>query len=56
MRYSYAYKITCIELYRMGEWTETPDVIKNPKNFHITVRRWVRMEDVNGPDVLKHKG
>ncbi len=56
MRYSYAYKRTCVELYRRGKWPKTPDGIKNPKDFHKMVRRWVRMEEANGPEALKHKG
>ncbi len=56
MRYSYEYKRKCVELYREGRWPETPDGIKNPENFHKMIRRWVRMEETNGPDVLKHKG
>ena len=56
MRYSYAYKRACVELYRRGEWPKTPDGIKDPENFHDMVRRWVRMEEVNGPEALKHKG
>ncbi len=55
MRYSYEYKRKCVELYREGKWPETPDGIKDPENFRHMVRRWVRMEEANGPDVLKHK-
>ena len=55
MRYSYEYKRKCVELYRQGKWPEPPDGIKNPKDFHDTIRRWVRLEEANGPDVLRHK-
>jgi len=55
MRYSYEYKRKCVELYRQGRWPETPDGIKDPEIFHHMIRRWVRMEEANGPDVLKHK-
>ena len=55
MRYSYEYKRKCIELYRQGKWPETPDGIKKEKNFHDMIRRWVRIEDANGPEVLQHK-
>ena len=55
MRYSYKYKRKCVELYREGKWPETPDGIKNPKRFHDKIREWVRMEEANGPEVLKHK-
>lgn len=56
MRYSYEYKRKCVELYREGKWPETPDGIKDPENFRHMIRRWVRMEEANDPEVLKHKG
>ena len=56
MRYSYEYKLKCVEMYREGRWPETPDGFKDPKNFHRMIRCWVRMEEANDPDVLKHKG
>ena len=46
--------MNCIELYRNGEWPETPDGIKE-SNFRCMVRRWVRMEDAVNPDVFKRK-
>ena len=54
MRYSQQYKMNCIELYRNGQWPETPDGIK-VQNFRCMIRRWVRMEEANNSDVLKHK-
>ena len=53
MRYSHEYKLECIELYRKGIWPETPEGIKT-SNFHLMVRYWVRIEEQNGPDGLKH--
>ena len=55
MRYSYEFKRKCVELYRKGRWSEAPDGIKDPERFHRKIREWVRMEDANGPDVLRHK-
>ena len=55
MRYSHEYKLECIELYRKGIWPETPEGIKT-SNFHLMVRYWVRIEEENGPDALKHLG
>ena len=55
MRYSHEYKLECIELYRQGIWPETPEGIKT-SNFHQMVRYWVRIEEQNGPDALKHLG
>ena len=56
MRYSYEYKRKAVELYRQGKWLDTPEGIKDPENFHDMIRRWVRMEDSKGPDVLRPKG
>lgn len=55
MRYSYEYKRDCVELYRQGLWPETPNGVSK-KSFRMTVRKWVRMEEAKGPEVLKHKG
>ena len=54
MRYSYEYKRKCVELYRCGRWPETPAGCKQ-KAFRKMVRKWVRLEDANGPETLKHK-
>ena len=48
MRYSYEFKRKCVELYRQGQWPETPEGIKDPENFRDMVRRWVRLEESNG--------
>ena len=55
MRYSYEYKRKCVEMYREGRWPETPAGIKDPDNFHDMIRRWVRAEEANGPETLKHQ-
>ncbi len=55
MRYSYEFKRNAVELYRKGEWPETPDGL-NTQAFRLTVRKWVRIEDSCGPEALKHKG
>ena len=54
MKYSYEYKKQCVELYRQGKWPETPAGVKQ-KNFHETIRKWARMEEACGPEVLHHK-
>ena len=56
MRYTYEFKRKCVELYWQGQWPETPDGIKNPEDFRKMVRRWARLEESNGPEVLKHTG
>lgn len=55
MRYSYEYKLECIEMYRRGEWPETPEGIKDAKNFHRMILKWVHIEESCGPEALKHK-
>ena len=54
MRYSYEYKINCVELYRQGKWPETPKGIKE-QNFRIMIGRWARMEESQEPEVLQHQ-
>lgn len=54
MKYSYEYKKKCIELYRQGKWPETPEGI-NEEWFRKGIRRWVRLEESCGSEVLRHK-
>ena len=54
MRYSYEYKLMCVDLYRQGKWPETPAGIKD-KTFHDKIRLWVRQENACGPESLQHK-
>lgn len=54
MRYSYEYKLKCIEMYRNGKWAETPEGV-NQDRFRHNIRQWVRMEEHCGAEVLKHK-
>ena len=53
MRYSYDFKVKCVEMYRQGKWMDTPEGIKE-RNFHDTIRKWTRLEEANGSEVLKH--
>ena len=54
MRYSYEFKMKCVEMYKKGEYPDTPEGIETC-NFHITIRRWVRIVDSCGPEALRHK-
>ena len=54
MKYSYEYKLMCVELYRQGKWPETPSGIKD-KTFHDTIRIWARREDATGTEGLQPK-
>ena len=53
MRYSYEFKRNAVDLYRHGKWPETPDGVRE-KSFHNKIREWVRIEELVGPDGLKH--
>lgn len=55
MRYSYDYKLRCVESYRKGEWPETPKGIKK-KNFRDIIRMWYRIEEAHGPEALRYTG
>ncbi len=54
MKYSYEYKIRCVDLYRQGKWAETPAGVKE-RRFRDMVRMWVRQEEARGPESLQHK-
>ena len=54
MRYSYEFKRKCVELYREGRYPDTPEGITS-RCFHKQIRAWVRIEDANGPEALKHQ-
>ena len=54
MRYTYEFKKECVELYRQGQWVECPEGISE-KRFKDTVREWVRIEEAQGCEALKHK-
>ena len=56
MKYSYEYKRKCVEMYRSGEWPETPDNVQNRKKYRDMIRDWFRIEEENGPEALRHKG
>lgn len=53
MRYSYEFKMNCVELYKEGKYPDTPEGI-NRRNFRIMVRRWVRQIEGAGEDAVKH--
>ena len=54
VKYSYEFKLKCVELYRQGKWPETPMGISR-KRFRRTIRDWVRIEEACGVEALKHK-
>lgn len=54
MQYDYEFKRKCIEMYRRGCYPPTPEGVSTHR-FHLTIRRWVRIEESCGPEALKHK-
>lgn len=53
MKYSYEFKKECVQLYREGKWADTPEGVKE-KIFHDTIRKWFKLEELHGPEILKH--
>ena len=53
MRYSYEFKRKCVEMYYEGTYPETPEGISEWR-FHKTVRQWVRLQEAQGLDALRH--
>ena len=47
MRYSYEFKIKCVELYEREEYPDTPNGISS-KHFKDNIRIWKRMDDSSG--------
>ena len=54
MRYSYEFKLMCVDMYREGKWPDTPAGVKE-KTFHDMVRIWVKQEAVCGTEGLQHR-
>ena len=54
MRYSYEFKLKCIELYRQGIWPDTPEGVKL-QTFRDHVREWTRISESYGIEALRHK-
>ena len=53
MKYSYEFKKECVQLYREGKWADTPEGVQE-KRFHDTIREWFELEQLHGPEILKH--
>ena len=53
IKYSYELKKECVQLYREGKWPDAPEGIKT-ENFDDSIRLWFRLEELNGPEILKH--
>ena len=54
MRYSYEFKLKCVQLYKeTGTYPPTPEKVKQ-HSFRYKITEWTRMYDKHGPDILKH--
>ena len=47
MKYDYAFKINCVELYRSGQWAKTPAGIKQ-HNFRKMIAIWAKIAQLHG--------
>ena len=54
MRYSYEFKVKCVEMYERGEYPDTHNGI-TARKFRDTIRKWKRMVDSLGVDALRPK-
>ena len=54
MRYSYEFKLMCVDMYRQGKWPDTPAGVKE-KKFHDMVRIWTKQEAACGSEGLQHR-
>ena len=54
MRYSFEFKLKCIDLYHQGIWPDTPENVSQ-NSFHSNIREWVRISEGYGIEALKHK-
>ena len=53
MRYSFEFKMKCVELYRQGIWAETPEKVMK-RNFRRNILDWDKIEKINGPKGLEN--
>ena len=55
MKYSWRFKLECVENYKTGIKNRKPDYAKcSDRKFDPTVRQWVRIYDAHGVDGLIH--
>lgn len=40
-------------MYREEKWADIPEGVKE-KRFHDTIREWFELEQLHGPEILKH--
>ena len=54
MRYSFEFKLECVEMYERGEFPDKPSGVSTNR-FRNNIRQWKRMVDSSGIDALRHK-
>ena len=47
MKYDFVFKLNSVELYRNGQWPDTPTGI-NQKDFRKRVKTWAKLADLHG--------
>ena len=52
MRYSFEFKMKCVELYRQGIWAETPEKVMK-RSFQRKILNWDKIERIHGPKGLE---
>ena len=50
MRYSYEFKLMCVELYHSGLYPDIPEDT-NPDTLKRHIREWSGLVDLHGPEV-----
>ena len=55
MRYSYEFKRKCVDMYRNGVMPDIPEGLSK-QQFQHEIRKWMRIEEAQGTDALRHKG
>lgn len=53
MKYDFEFKAKCVELYKIGQWHETPKGI-GQKNFRKRIVIWSKIADLYGIEALRH--
>ena len=53
MKYNFEFKKNCVELYKSGQWIETPNGI-GQKNFRKRIVGWAKIAELHGIDALRH--
>ena len=54
MRYSWEFKLECVNKYKNGQYIETPQDCRSRRGFLTHIYAWVRSYDDLGIDGLKH--